>query len=101
MTDIDTQIGCIKWFDTKKGYGFLTNTSNKEDVFVHFSSIYSEEEVYKMVYEGEYVSYSHKTDEKGRLVTEKVTGVGGGKLLCENDFFKRLNSNLRKSRNIA
>jgi len=31
--------GTIKWFDAKKGYGFITAEDRGEDVFVHFSNI--------------------------------------------------------------
>ena len=30
--------GTVKWFDSKKGFGFIVNPEGK-DVFVHFSSI--------------------------------------------------------------
>ena len=30
--------GSVKWFDTKKGYGFIIGPEGK-DVFVHYSSI--------------------------------------------------------------
>ncbi len=32
----------VKWFDGKKGYGFLLNPDGGEDIFVHFSAIQSE-----------------------------------------------------------
>lgn len=93
-----SKIGTIKWFDTKKGYGFLTDIENDNDVFVHYSSINTTEEVYKVLYEGEYVSYTHKLDDHKRTVTDIVTGVNGGKLLCENDYFKKLHNNRRSGR---
>ena len=33
--------GSVKWFDTKKGYGFIIGPEGK-DVFVHYSSIEGE-----------------------------------------------------------
>ena len=46
--------GTVKWFDTKKGYGFIELEGNK-DVFVHFSEI--TEEGYKSLKDGEKVEF--------------------------------------------
>jgi CspA family cold shock protein len=35
--------GKVKWFDSKKGYGFITQDEGT-DVFVHFSEIKSDDE---------------------------------------------------------
>ena len=34
--------GKVKWFDTKKGYGFIESHDGSEDIFVHQTQIKSE-----------------------------------------------------------
>ncbi|MBM0047095.1 cold-shock protein [Anaerococcus sp. mt242] len=46
--------GVVKFFDNKKGYGFISSDEN--DYFVHFSSIISDED-YKKLSEGDMVSF--------------------------------------------
>jgi CspA family cold shock protein len=77
-------LGVVKWFDTKKGYGFISSCLNNNiDIFVHFSGIEVGESEFKVLYEGEYVSYDESST-GDRVVASCVTGVCGGKLLTQN-----------------
>ena len=55
--------GRVKWFDEKKGFGFIVDSAVKGDIFVHFSVIQGQ--TYKTLEEGEEVEYELFTDEKG------------------------------------
>jgi len=55
--------GKVKWFDAKKGFGFIVSDDGK-DVFVHFSDIASEQS-YKSLEEGTEVEFELKEDGKG------------------------------------
>lgn len=55
-------IGKVKWFDSKKGYGFITEESGKE-VFVHFSGIVAEG--FKTLDEGQQVTFELSDGAKG------------------------------------
>lgn len=54
--------GKVKWFDNKKGFGFILHESGK-DVFVHYSSIQGKG--YKTLAEGEVVSFDIVESNKG------------------------------------
>ena len=47
--------GVVKWFNSSKGYGFITNDANGEDVFVHFSAIV--QDGFKSLEEGQEVEF--------------------------------------------
>jgi cold shock protein len=54
--------GKVKWFDNKKGFGFILHDSGK-DVFVHYSSILGKG--YKTLAEGEEVNFDLIESTKG------------------------------------
>jgi cold shock protein len=54
--------GKVKWFDNKKGFGFIAQESG-QDVFVHHSSILGEG--YKTLNEGEQVTFDIVASDKG------------------------------------
>lgn len=55
--------GTVKWFNAQKGYGFITNESTGEDVFVHFSGIAGEG--YKSLEEGQNVTFDITEGKRG------------------------------------
>ena len=60
--------GKVKWFDSKKGYGFITREDGQGDVFVHWSEIKTEG--FKTLVQGEEVEFSLKEDPKGVKAVE-------------------------------
>ena len=63
--------GTIKWFNSAKGYGFISRTGG-EDVFVHFKAINGEG--YRTLNEGDIVEFEVETGPKG-LQAANVTKV--------------------------
>jgi CspA family cold shock protein len=54
--------GKVKWFDPKKGYGFIIGDEG-QDVFVHYTSIVGDG--FRALKDGEMVSYELIKGEKG------------------------------------
>ena len=79
-------LGRVKWFNNKVGYGFITVVEGEEmDVFVHHSSIVVAAQQYKYLVEGEYVHFilSESSNEEHKFLATEVSGIYGGKLMCE------------------
>jgi cold shock protein len=55
--------GTVKWFDTKKGFGFITREGTEGDIFVHYTSI--EGEGFRSLRDGEAVEFELTESEKG------------------------------------
>ena len=55
-------VGRVKWFNNKKGFGFIEYKENL-DIFVHYSSIMIEG--YKTLSEGQMVEFDLVETEKG------------------------------------
>jgi CspA family cold shock protein len=59
--------GRVKWFNEKKGYGFISRDDGS-DVFVHFSSI--KKDGFKTLYEGDEVEFEVSQGPKGLQATD-------------------------------
>ena len=59
-------IGKVKWFDTKKGYGFILPAEGAVvgDIFVHYTAIRSEND-FKTLKEGMAVSFDVTEGKRG------------------------------------
>ena len=58
------ETGRVKWFDEKKGFGFIER-QGAEDVFVHFRDIAAPEEEFKTLKQGEEVTFDIQEAPKG------------------------------------
>ncbi len=65
--------GTVKWFNNRKGYGFIAPDEGEQDIFVHISAV--RQAGLRTLRDGEKVSYE--------LMTEKGKTVAGNLKLAE------------------
>ena len=58
----DRKTGTVKWFDSKKGYGFI-ELEGSDDIFIHYSDIL--DEGYKFLKDGQKVEFDIEKDDQG------------------------------------
>ncbi|PEN14371.1 cold-shock protein [Longibacter salinarum] len=59
-----TQYSTVKWFDAKKGYGFINHPEGGNDVFIHYSQIDSDDD-FKTLRTGQSVQFEMNDGPKG------------------------------------
>ena len=76
--------GTVKWFNSDKGYGFITPDDGREDLFVHHTGIAGGG--FKSLEEGEKVTYEAVQGRRGMQAenVSKGTSSGGGRVLTQH-----------------
>jgi|UniRef100_A0A6C0JAL8 cold shock CspA family protein len=88
-------IGCVKWFNNKKGYGYVTVKEGplvNIDIFTHHSSIQKNEMKYGYLVTGEYVHIKvQDSHENGHAYQANAVKApcDDGKLMCEQPTIRR------------
>jgi cold shock CspA family protein len=86
--------GQVKWFNRRRGYGFITIINSRcvndeqesfigKDVFVHQSHIKPKKSTYRSLEENEYVEFNLSLDDKNVTQAVNITGLMDGTLLCD------------------
>ena len=65
--------GTVKWFNSDKGYGFISRDDAEGDLFVHFSEI--QMDGYKTLDEGQAVEFDITTGQNGKLQASNVRKI--------------------------
>jgi|TARA_B100001094_G_C17617776_1_gene524335 cold shock CspA family protein len=100
-TNNSKNIGRVKWFNNKSGYGFITFMNNEQykgnDIFVHHSAIVSKQNLYKYLVQGEYVEFNidKMANKEHEIQATNITGILEGMLMCETRFLNKENMKLK------
>lgn len=68
---MSTRRSVVKWFDAKKGYGFIVHPEGGADIFVHYSAIETDKR-FKTLRTGQVVDFDLDDGPKGLHATSVV-----------------------------
>jgi len=83
------QVGRVKWFNNKSGYGFL-EVEEGPDMFVHHKNLLVKESQYRYLVQGEYVEFEMQVMDNNKTTAVNVTGIRRGLLMCETRNLAKL-----------
>jgi CspA family cold shock protein len=69
------KLGKVKWFDAKKGYGFVSLVEDKQDAFIHITLLQRKE--IENLFPNQLISCEIK-DNKGKLMVEDFSLIKEG-----------------------
>ena len=65
--------GVVKWFNTVKGYGFISPDDGSPDAFVHITAV--QESGLRLIVEGQRIEYEMIESRNGKLAAGNLTLV--------------------------
>lgn len=68
---MSTRRSVVKWFDAKKGYGFIVHPEGGADIFVHYSAIETDKR-FKTLRTGQVVDFDLEDGPKGLHATNVI-----------------------------
>lgn len=68
----EKMMGLVKWFNTRKGYGFIQREDGGRDVFVHYTAIVASDGEFRDLREGQRVEFDLSEGERGPIALNVV-----------------------------
>ena len=68
LKEIHRMTGTVKWYNEKKGFGFITSDMKGEDVFLHHTALQPHEDVH--IVTGDRITFTIEKQEKGLAALE-------------------------------
>ena len=71
----DVRKGEVLWFNVERGYGFIRDFEQKDDVFVHYSKIEAPMGEFKILDQGDIVEFNRVVVERGSAHKSQAQNV--------------------------
>ena len=65
--------GTVKWFNTTKGYGFITPDEGGADAFVHITAV--QRSGLQTLNEGQKIQFELKEQRNGKMAAEELQAI--------------------------